>query len=84
MDWLLFVGPPLLWVQAVYASPFLKTYRHSWSAMMSILAGALLLLSARLDEAAFPFAFWAGASTVGAMIITLLWAPSRRSKRSDR
>ena len=83
MDWMAFAIPPLMWVRA-YTSSFLKTYRTGLSASLSLVAGALLFASLRVRLSAFPWVLGAAGLALGAMLVAMLWAPSRREKRKDR
>jgi hypothetical protein len=73
-----FATPPALWAKAAWASPFLRTYRHGISGMLSIIAGALMAASVWGDEATFPIFLIGAAITLAAMFYALLWPPAGR------
>lgn len=84
MEWLALVTPPLIWAQARWASPFLKTHRHGMSASLSLLAGCLAFTSLRLDRPAFPILLVAAAVASAAMFVAMFWSPTRaRTNRKD-
>lgn len=73
-----FSAPPAIWAKAAWASPFLKTYRHGISGLLSLLTGLLMAASIVSDDATFPI-FLVGAATVMvAMLAALLWPPERK------
>lgn len=80
MEWIAFFAPPLLWAKAAFASPFLKTYRHQMSGMLSVVAGALMFGSLRVDLPSFPILFCGAGAALLVMFIALLWKPA--SKKS--
>jgi hypothetical protein len=73
--WLTLIIPALLWVKAVWLSPFLKTHRHGLSGALSLIAGGLMFSSLKLDDANRPVLFCASAVAVLGMIATLLLPP---------
>ncbi len=80
-----FIGPPAFWAQAAWASPFLKTYRHGMSGLLSVFAGLLLAASFSYDSAAIPILLVATGVTMVVMFLTMLWPPkSQPPKRMIR
>lgn len=76
MEWLAFFTPPLLWFGLVFGSAFLKTYRHRMSGALSVLSGALMFASLRLDAPELPLLLSGAAIAMLAMFVALLWKPA--------
>ena len=72
-------GVPALWAKIAWASPYLKTYRHATSGLLSLLAGMLLVASLRGDRPAFPMFLIGAAIATIAMFVAMFWPPPRRS-----
>lgn len=53
MEWVAPVTPSLIWANAVWVSPFLKTRRHRFSGCLSLSSRVLMFASLRLDDPAF-------------------------------
>jgi hypothetical protein len=68
-----FACPLAIWAQAVWASPFLKTYRHGKSGFLAVLSGALLAAAILYDNSEFPILFIGAALTMAFMFTALLW-----------
>jgi hypothetical protein len=77
-----FLAPPALWGKAVYASPFVKTYRHGVSGLLSLLAGALLVATIYGgDNSLYPYSLIGAGVLVLAMFVTLCWPPAKDSHK---
>lgn len=44
-EWIALFVPLLLWAQAIWASPFLKTYRHGPSVLLAIMSGLTMFVA---------------------------------------
>ncbi len=71
--WIALFVPLLLWAQAVWASPFLKTYRHKHSAILAVAAGMVMFAALSSSSTYFMPLFIAGAATMVATFVVLLW-----------
>ena len=71
-----FLGPPVLWAKAAWATPNLKTYRHRISGSFSLLAGVLMATSVLSERHALA-ALVGAAISLTAMIGIMLWPPQR-------
>jgi len=84
MEWLAIVTPPAIWLKAVWASPFLTTYRDGLSLTLSVSAG--LLAFAGLKWSFMPLLICAGV-VLAAMLVAMLWPPADAAterKRSNK
>ncbi len=72
-----FLVPPALWAKVAWASPYLRTYRHGISALLSCLSGILMAASMLGDDPAFPILLTGAAIAMAAMFASLLWPPRR-------
>lgn len=85
-----FIFPPAIWAQAVWASPYLKTYRHRSSGFISLLAGLLMAIAVGIKHEYFLMPFTLGCLAMLAMLVVMLWPiaatqqPPRDSKRRKR
>jgi len=84
-EWIALFVPLLLWAQAVWASPFLKTYRHKHSAILAAAAGMLIFSALSSSSTYFMPLFIIGAATMVATFVVLLWpkraaAPKRKAR----
>lgn len=70
-----FIAPPAFWAQAAWASPFLKTYRHGMSGLLSVFAGVLLAASFSYDSPVILILLVAAGLTMVVMFLTMLWPP---------
>ena len=75
MGWWIAATPPLIWATVAWLSPFLRTYRHRLTGMLSLVAGALMYASVQFDDPAFPILLSLAAGTLTLMFIGLLWRP---------
>ena len=73
LDVVAFVGPPAIWAKVAWASPFVKTYRHGISGLLSLLTGLLMAVALHSDDAIWPIYFIAAAISMVAMFSVLLW-----------
>jgi len=71
--WIALCVPLLLWAQAVWASPFLKTYRHRPSALLSIGAGIMMFAAVSVRSTYSVPLIILGSATMTAMFGVLLW-----------
>jgi hypothetical protein len=77
-----FLAAPAIWAKTVWASPFLKTYRHGVSGLLSLLAGALMVASLHGgDNPVLPVFLVGAAIAVAAMFVTLFWPPAKGSRK---
>ena len=81
MEWIIFLGLPVLWLEMVFVSPFLTVHRPYESGLLSILAGALMFVSIKFHI--MPF-FWAGVIAGAAMMIVAFWPKKVVLKPSKR
>jgi len=72
MEWLAIVGPPAIWLNAVFASPYLKTHRDGVSLSLSILAGLLAFAYLKLGDLTL---FICSCCALGAMLFSMLLPP---------
>jgi hypothetical protein len=72
MEWLALFVIPAVWAKAVFASPYLKTRRHGFSAALACVASLLLFVSLRSSRDVFPIGFGAACIVTAAMFATLL------------
>ena len=80
-----FAGPPAIWAQVAWASPFLKSYRHGISGTLALLTGLLLAASLRDGRPAVVVLLVGAAIAMAAMMLTLFWPPTvRPAKRKVR
>jgi hypothetical protein len=80
MDWLAIVVLPAIWATAVYATPYVKTHRHSLSFALSLLAGLLAFASLRVgSEQLFVALFALACLTATAMFVAMLCKETRRN-----
>jgi uncharacterized membrane protein len=80
LDVVAFVGPPAIWAKVAWASPFVKTYRHGVSGLLSLFTGLLMAAALRSDEATWPIYFIAAVVSLFATFFVLLW-PGKRNVR---
>lgn len=73
MEWLAVVTPLAIWLKAVWASPFLTTYRDGLSLTLSIFAGVLAF--AALKWSYVPLLICSGI-VLAAMLVAMLWPPT--------
>ena len=83
--WIALFVPLLLWAQAVWASPFLKTHRHRSSALLSIGAGIMMFAALSVRSTYSIPLIITGTATMAAMFAVLLWPkkvtqPKRRGR----
>ncbi|QGP79149.1 hypothetical protein [Sphingobium sp. CAP-1] len=81
--WIALFMPLLLWAQAVWASPFLKTYRHGPSALLSIAAGSTMFAALFVRSDYSVPLIVTGTATMVAMFFVLLW-PKKVAQRKRR
>ena len=74
--WIALFVPLLLWAQAVWASPFLKTYRHKHSAILAVAAGMVMFAALSSSSTYFMPLFIIGAAIMVATFVVLLWPKS--------
>ena len=83
MDWLALVTPPLIWANAAWVQPFLKTYRHRLSGMLSLAAGGLMFAALRVADPTFHVVLALSGLALAAMFASLLWPPRIADKKAD-
>ncbi|WP_156106039.1 hypothetical protein [Sphingobium sp. ba1] len=71
--WIALFVPLLLWAQVVWASPFLKTYRHKHSAILAVAAGMVMFAALSSSPTYFMPLFIIGVATMVATFVVLLW-----------
>ena len=71
--WIALFVPSLLWAQAVWASPFLKTYRHRLSALLSIGPGIIMFAALSVRSTYSVPLIITGTAMMAAMFAVLLW-----------
>ena len=81
MEWLALIGPPLLWVNIAWVSPFVRSHRHGLSAALSLITGGLMFACLRFREPTAAILFWAGAIAMASMLAALLWPQTDNARR---
>ncbi|MBB6228643.1 hypothetical protein FHS79_002833 [Polymorphobacter multimanifer] len=85
MEWIAFLAPSFLWFNLAFTSPFLTTYRHRLSGMLSVLSGMLMFASLRLDTPEHLLWLSGAAVAMMTMFVALLWKPAgKEPKRKVR
>jgi hypothetical protein len=83
--WIALFVSILLWAQAVWASPFLKTYRHKQSAILAAAAGMVMFAALSSSSTYFMPVFIIGVATLAATFVVLLWPKkAAQPKRTAR
>ena len=78
MAWLALIGPPLIWIKAVWLSPMMRFRRLRLSGSLSLVAGALMFASIQLNEPYRPILFVGATLALIAMLTSMYWFSSSR------
>lgn len=78
MAWLALIGPPLIWVKAVWLSPMMRFQRSGLSGSLSLVAGVLMFASIQLNQPYRPILFVGAIMALMAMLISVYWFSSFR------
>lgn len=82
MEWIAIVTPTAIWANAVWASPYLKTYRHRMSFFLSVIADLLLFGLAKMQPSpSADVIFWSFCAVLAAMLASLVWPPAKATNK---
>ena len=74
-------GPPAIWANMVWASPFMKTNRHGVAGFLALLSGALMAISVSGGDTPSSPIFLIGAAIAIAAMLAALFVPLAKTRK---